>query len=308
MTSGQDGTGDRKPLFDDQQASVRGSLWIGRRHCWLALDARQSLIGAVVLPPTPDLLMRVYAYGSKQAWYGTTRKHFYDLDTGTWSIPEVFGDDVFPDGVAVRLIDPLTRDTVAEPAGTVRPPPPVGAATATPTVTVEEAVALLGSVKSAYAAYELDARKLLTYPALIDPQDPISAAWFEAFTHACALEPEDPQRCPPDHAARFVIATLTAENAWEAAEANARAVALDHLDTGQRNRIRRARRALDLALDPGAPAGERDAALAATLDLLQGILELPTATSRSLRQAIVNGSDRPRLDAGSLTDRAGPIG
>ena len=292
MTSVQDSTSDRRPLFDDQQASVRGSLWIGRRHCWLALDAQRSLIGAVVLPATSDQLMRVYAYGSKPAWYGTTRKHFYDLHTGTWSIPEVFAAGVFPDGVAVRLIDPLTRVTVAEPAPAARPPTPPAA----PTVTVEEAVALLGSVKSAYAAYELDARKLLIYPALIDPQDPISAAWFEAFAQACALEPEDPQRCPPDHAALFVIATLAAENAWEAAEANARAVALDHLDTAQRNRIRRARRALDLALDPGAPAGERDAALAATLDLLHGILDLPAATSRSLRQAIANGSERPQLD------------
>ena len=295
MTSGQDGTGDRKPLFDDQQASVRGSLWIGRRHCWLALDARQSLIGAVVLPPTPDLLMRVYAYGSTQAWYGTTRKHFYDLHTGTWSIPEVFADGVFPDGVAVRLIDPLTRATVAEPMSLSRLSTPPVAATATPTVTVEHAVALLGSVKSAYAAYEFDARKLLTYPALIDPQDAISTAWYEAFAHACALEPEDPQRCPPDHAARFVTATLAAEKAWEAAEANARAVALDHLDAGQRNRIRRARRALDLALDPGAPPGERDAAFAATLELLQGTVELPATTRRSLRQAIVDGAQRPQL-------------
>ena len=305
MTSGLNGTSGRRPLFDDQQASVRGAVWIGRRHCWLALDAHHALIGAVVLPPRSDQLMRVYAYGARQAWYGTTRKHFYDLHTGTWSIPEVFAGDVFPDGVAVRLIDPLTRNVVAEPVRTARPPTTPSVA---PTATVEEAVALLGSVKSAYAAYELDARLLLTYPALIDPQDPISAAWFDAFAQACALEPEDAQRCPPDHAVQFVIATLKAEKAWEAAEANARAVALDHLDAGQRNRIRRARRALDLALDPAAPAGERDAALAATLELLQGILELPTATSRTLRQAIANGSEHPRLDAGSLSDRAGPTG
>lgn len=298
MSSAPDGTSDRRPLFDDQQASVRGSLWIGRRHCWLALDSRHCLIGAVVLPDRSDMLMRVYAYGAKQSWLGTTtRKHFYDLRTGTWSIPEVFADGVFPDGVAVRLIDPLTRNTVAESSRMARrPTQPAAPAPATPTVTVKEAVALLGSVKSAYAAYEVDARKLLTYPALIDPQDPTSAAWFEAFALGCALEPEDPQRCPPDHAARFVIATLTAENAWEAAEANARAVALDHLDAGQRNRIRRARRALDLALDPGAPAGERDAALAATLELLQGILTLPVTTTRSLRQAIVQGSERAQLD------------
>ena len=123
MTTGHDGTSERRPLFDDQQASVRGSLWIGRRHCWLALDAQHCLIGAVVLPDRPDMLMRVYAYGSKQTWYGTTtRRHFYDLRTGTWSIPEVFADDVFPDGVAVRLIDPLSRNTVAEPARTVPAP------------------------------------------------------------------------------------------------------------------------------------------------------------------------------------------
>ncbi len=296
MSSGRDETSDRRPLFADQQASVRGSLWIGRRHCWLALDGEHSLIGAVVLPPRSDMLMRVYAYGVKQSWRGTpTRRHFYDLRTGTWSIPELFADRVFPDGVAVRLIDPLTRNTVAGSTGAARPPTTPAA---TATVTVEEAVTLLGSVKSAYAAYELDARKLLTYPALIDPQDSISVAWYEAFAQACALEPEDPKRCPSDHAGRFITATLAAEKAWEAAEANARAVALDHLDAGQRNRIRRARRALDLALDPSTPAGERGAALAATLELMQGILALPAATSRSLRQAIVQGAERPQLDAG----------
>ena len=58
--------------------------------------------------------------------------------------------------------------------------------------TVDEAVALLDSVKSAYAGYELDARKLLAYPALIDPHDPISATWYEAFARACAWSQNNP--------------------------------------------------------------------------------------------------------------------
>ncbi len=294
MSSGRDGSGDRKALFDDPKSSVRASLWIGRRKCWLALTAQQSLIGAVVLPSRPDKPMQVFAYGSERSWRGTTTpRHFYDLRRWSWSIGELFAEGVFPEGVAARLIDPLTRDTVAQSPDAMRPTtPPVAATTAT---TLGEAVALLGSVKTAYAGYELDARKLLAYPALIDPQDPISATWFEAFGQACALEPEDPTRCPPDHADRFISAVLVAEKAWEAAEANARAVALDHLDTEQRNRIRRARRGLDLALDPATPAGERQSALATTLDLIRGIVVLPPATGNSLRQAIAHASGRPQL-------------
>lgn len=282
---------DRKALFDDPKSSIRGSLWIGARNCWLALDGKQSLIGAVVLSPRPDKPMQVYAYGTERSWRGTpTRRHFYDLRRWTWSIGELFTDGVFPDGVAVRLIDPLTRNTVSESA-------PLHQPTAPAEVTLADALALLGSVKSAYACYELDARVLLAYPALIDPQDPISASWFEAFEQACALEPEGENRCPPGHERQFIAAVLVAEKAWEAAEANARAVALNHLDTEQRNRIRRARRALDLALDPATPAGEREVALAATLDLLQGLIALPMATRRTLRQAIVQGPGRPQLAA-----------
>jgi hypothetical protein len=296
----RDASNDRKALFDDPKSSVRASLWIGRRTCWLALDVQQSLIGAVVLPPRPDKPMQVYAYGTERSWRGTpTSRHFYDVRRWSWSISEVFTDGVFPDGVAVRLIDPLTRSTVAESPHADRSMT-TGVA-ATTVTTLDEAVALFGSVKSAYAGYELDARKLLAYPALIDPQDPISVTWFDAFGQACALEPEDPKLCPPDHADRFVTAVLVAEKAWEAAEANARAVALDHLDAEQRNRLRRARRALDLAVDPGAPAGEREAALATTLDLIQGIVVLPPAASSSLRRAIAAGSGRLQLGLDELS-------
>ncbi|MGI8415379.1 MAG: hypothetical protein ACR2P2_04075 [Nakamurella sp.] len=305
MSSGRNETGSRKALFDDPKSSVRGSLWIGRRKCWLALTAQQSLIGAVVLQPRPDKPMQVYAYGSERSWRGTpTPRHFYDLRRWSWSISEIFAEGVFPDGVAIQLIDPFTRHTVAESPNADQSTTP---RFATKTVTLDEAVALLGSVKSAYAGYELDARKLLAYPALIDPQDSISATWYEAFGQACALEPEDPKRCPPDHADRFVTAVLVAEKAWEAAEANARAVALDHLDAEQRNRLRRARRALDLALDPATPAGEREAALATTLHLIQGIVVLPPATSTSLQQAIAHGPGRPQLELDDLRPaRPGP--
>ena len=299
MSSGRNATGDRKALFDDPKSSVRASLWIGRHKCWLALTVQQTLIGAVVLPPRPDKPMQVYAYGTERSWRGTpTARHFYDPRTWIWSIGEVFAQGVFPDGIAVRLIDPLTRATVAESPHAVRSTPPRAAATSG--TTLDEAVALLGSVKSAYAGYELDPRKLLAYPALIDPQDSISATWYEAFGQACALEPEDPKHCPPDHVHRFVAAVLSAEKAWEAAEANARAVALDHLDAEQRNRLRRARRALDLALDPATPAGEREAAVATTLDLIQGIVVLPAATNDQMRQAIAYRADRPQLTRDEL--------
>ena len=240
--------------------------------------------------------MLIFAYGSRRSWRGTpTARHFYDLGSVTWSVDEVFAEGVFPDGVAVRLIDPLTRLTVAKSAAAE--PPTRTRVAATTVTTLEEALSLLGSVKSAYADYELDARKLLTYPALIDPEDPISAAWYEAFEQACGWEPEDPTRCPADHASRFVTAVLVAEKAWEAAEANARTAALDHLNAEQRNRLRRARRALDLSLDPGAPASEREAALATTLDLIQGIVVLPAATSRTLRRMIARGGPvRPQLE------------
>ncbi len=115
MSSGRNQIDARKALFDDPKSSLRAALWIGRRRCWLALDADQRLIGAVVLPPRPDKPMRVHAYGSERSWRGKpTPRHFYDLRTATWSTNEVFAAGVFPDGVAVRLIDPLTRDTVAE--------------------------------------------------------------------------------------------------------------------------------------------------------------------------------------------------
>ena len=156
MSSGREGTGDRKALFDDPRSSLKASLWIGRRKCWLALTAQQTLVGAVVLPARPDKPMQIYAYGTAGSWRGSpTPRHFYDLRASKWSISEIFDEGLFPDGVAVRLIDPLSRATVAESPQLARFTPARVAVTRE--VTLEEAVGLLGSVKSAYAGYELDA-------------------------------------------------------------------------------------------------------------------------------------------------------
>lgn len=148
------------------------------------------------------------------------------------------------------------------------------------------AIDVLASIKQAYAAYECDYQRVLAAPALADVAEDSTAAFVDAFHLAVGLEPERPEHCPPTHVARFTAAVAAAENAWEAAESNAIRLGIAGYDPVQRTQIRRARQALDLALRPDTPAGEREVSLATARRLLDGLITFPAPLESVIAVAI----------------------
>lgn len=148
------------------------------------------------------------------------------------------------------------------------------------------AVEVHGTIKEAFAALSCDPAKVLTLPALFDNAEDSTAEFIESFADANGLEPADPGSCPPDHAARYVAAVQLCEETWEEAYQNAVDLGVQEYSTQDRGSIRRARLALDLALNPTTAAGERAAALAKARDLLEGIIELPEPLEVRIREAI----------------------
>lgn len=149
-----------------------------------------------------------------------------------------------------------------------------------------DALQIHASIKLHYGQYATSYSSVLARPALSNINDPITADFIEKFTTANALAPEHPDQAPADHRDKYIHAVVAAETAWEKADANARDLALSTMTESERNRIRLARAALDLALDPQALASVRETALAKAFALLKGLITLPPQLERTLRKAI----------------------
>ena len=123
-----------------------------------------------------------------------------------------------------------------------------------------KAADILGSIDADYAAYHTDlADRLFTRPLLDDTNDPRTAAFLDAYTaaHAAAY---DSRPLDKDLAERDVATALAARDAWSSASRHARETGLN-IRPAKREKLTRARKLLDQALDPTITDGYRDTLL-----------------------------------------------
>lgn len=205
------------------------------------------------------------------------------------------------DGAAKQLarVTAKVKATANQPSnagrdvgGVRRPAPPVGRVAPTPAVVHEaapvdlEAVrAVQQEVRDAFTAFCFDPHAVLARPLLNDVSDERTAAFYAA--QEVAESAETALKLHPGagavHAYQRAVDALA--SAWDAADIHARECGVSHLSTSEQNDVRKARRALDLALDPNTPAGEREAAYRAVLALLAGLVKIPApALTRMIGQ------------------------
>ncbi|AFR51557.1 hypothetical protein [Gordonia sp. KTR9] len=162
-----------------------------------------------------------------------------------------------------------------------------------------KAADILGSIDADYAAYHADlADRLFTRPLLDDTNDPRTAAFLDAYTaaHAAAY---DSRPLDKDLAERAVATALAARDAWSSASRHARETGLN-IRPAKREKLTRARKLLDQALDPTITDGYRDTLLDRITTMLAdaGAHRIPpvrTLVTEAVQRQLDTPACRPQL-------------
>ncbi|EHB50392.1 hypothetical protein MycrhDRAFT_4818 [Mycolicibacterium rhodesiae JS60] len=141
--------------------------------------------------------------------------------------------------------------------------------------------------------YELDAAKLLDFPAMTDMRDPLTVAFHRAKLRADLLRPGKAEDLLGDSAAarQYLDAVESYVTAFDAAENEARRRGRSDFDRQEQQRMTRAQSLLRVAADRGATQQERERAYDLARGELDGLLVLPDRTRAALERGIAGELD-----------------
>jgi len=141
--------------------------------------------------------------------------------------------------------------------------------------------------------YELDAAKLLDYPAMTDMRDPLTVAFHRAKLRADLLRPAKAEDLVDDAEStrQYLDAVEAYVTAFDAAENEARRRRRSDFSQADQQRMTRAQSLLRVAADSGATPQERSRAYALARDELDGLLVLPDRTRAALERGIAGELD-----------------
>lgn len=122
--------------------------------------------------------------------------------------------------------------------------------------------------------YELDATKLITYPAMSDGRQPLTAAFLRAKKVADNLRPAPGEPLSPERVREYRDAVTDYEVAFEVAEREARRVKDAAFTPGERKRLDTAKQLLTVATDQAATPNERQLAYKRVREELDGLIWL----------------------------------
>lgn len=141
--------------------------------------------------------------------------------------------------------------------------------------------------------YELDAAKLLDFPAMTDMREPLTVAFHRAKLHAELLRPNKAEDLldDPDALGRYLESVEAYTTAFTAAETEARRRRRSDFSREDQQRMTRAQSLLRVAADRGATPQERGRAYELARDELDGLLVLPDRTKGALERGIAGELD-----------------
>ncbi|SBS76360.1 conserved hypothetical protein [uncultured Mycobacterium sp.] len=141
--------------------------------------------------------------------------------------------------------------------------------------------------------YELDAAKLLDFPAMTDMRDPLTVGFHRAKLRAELLRPGKAEDLLDDvEAARqYLDAVEEYVTAFDAAENEARRRRRSDFSRADQQRMTRAQSLLRVAADRGATPQERERAYELARGELDGLLVLPDRTTAALERGIAGELD-----------------
>ncbi|REC97939.1 hypothetical protein DEU35_2434 [Microbacterium sp. AG157] len=145
---------------------------------------------------------------------------------------------------------------------------------AAPTDGQQRVVAAQDAVTHRWLEYELDASKLITYPAMSDGRQPLTAAFLRAKKAADNLRPDDGETLTPERLREYRDAVTDYEVAFDVAERDARRVKDAAFTPDERKRLDTAKQLLTVATDQAATPSERQLAYKRVREELDGLILL----------------------------------
>ncbi|MFT4135333.1 hypothetical protein [Microbacterium sp.] len=155
--------------------------------------------------------------------------------------------------------------TVSDPKPITRPSP-------IPTQ-LEQLFAIHDRVTARWLEYELDVAKLISYPAMSDGRQPLTAAFIRARKVADGLRPASAEaQVTPEQLAEYRTAVTDYEVAFDLAERDAKRVKDSGFTELERKRLDKAKQLLTIAVDDAATPAERQVAYKRVRDELDGLI------------------------------------
>lgn len=141
---------------------------------------------------------------------------------------------------------------------------------------------------SRWLDYELDAAKLLDFPAMTDMRDPLTVAFHRAKLRADVLRPARAEDLldDPQAARDYLDAVEAYVTAFNAAETEAVRRRRSDFSRADQQRLARAQSLLRVAADRGATPQEREHAYDLARGELDGLVVLPDRTTAALERGI----------------------
>jgi len=183
----------------------------------------------------------------------------------------------------------------------LRHPQAVAQANPAPTpeaVTAAEVAALMAShdaTNKLWLDYELDVGKLIDFPMMTDVREPLTVAFLRAKRTADAMRPATPTDITgKGRLDDYRNAVTSYEVAFEVAEREARRIKDSAFTEPERERLKTARKLVNLAENDAASAPERQAAYKRARRELDGLLVLPDITVAALEEKVAGMIERPQ--------------
>jgi hypothetical protein len=150
-----------------------------------------------------------------------------------------------------------------------------------------------GRTDTRWLDYELDAAKLLDFPAMTDMRDPLTVAFHRAKLRAELLRPGKAEDLldDPEAMRQYLEAVEAYATAFDAAENEARRRRRSDFSRADQQRMTRAQSLLRVAADRGATPQERGRAYELARGELDGLLVLPDRAIAALERGIAGELD-----------------
>lgn len=183
---------------------------------------------------------------------------------------------------------------------------PAAAVTAAPPIVDDQqrVIAAQDAVTHRWLDYELDASKLISYPAMSDGRQPLTAAFLRAKKAADNLRPRDGETLPAERLREYREAVTDYEVAFDVAERDARRVKDAAFSPDERKRLETAKQLLSVATDQAATPNERQVAYRRVREELDGLIWLSDEAVDVLEKKVA--LELPRGTAGRPASAPSP--
>ena len=142
------------------------------------------------------------------------------------------------------------------------------------------------SVNARWLEYELDVAKMIDFPGMSDVREPLTVEYLKAKRLADSLRPVGQEELSREDLQAYRDAVLAYGHAFDVAERNAQRLKDSAFSAEERERLSRARQLLNIAVDPGSTAPERQAAYRRVRKELDGLIAVPQTAFSALERQI----------------------